>query len=65
MTIGLSQTVYSVVEEEGVAVVCTSVLSGTTSGRMFSISYQTTDGDARGINHSIIFLVLNILFPTI
>ncbi|CAI8029843.1 Tyrosine-protein kinase transforming protein RYK, partial [Geodia barretti] len=47
VTIGLSQTVYSVVEEEGVAVVCTSVLSGTTSGRTFSISYQTTDGDAR------------------
>ncbi|CAI8044559.1 hypothetical protein GBAR_LOCUS24698 [Geodia barretti] len=47
VTIGLSQTVYSVVEEEGVAVVCTSVLSGTTSGRMFSISYQTTNGDAR------------------
>ncbi|CAI7997308.1 Putative molluscan insulin-related peptide(s) receptor [Geodia barretti] len=47
VTIGLSQTVYSVVEEEGVAVVCTSVLSGTTSGRTFSVSYQTVDGDAK------------------
>ena len=48
VTIGLSQTVYSVVEDKGVAVVCTSVLCGTTAGRTFSISYQTTDGDAQG-----------------
>ena len=36
------------VEEEGEAVVCTSVLSGTTSGRTFPINYTTTDGDAIG-----------------
>ena len=48
MTIGLSQTVYSVGEEEGVATVCASVLSGTTAGRTFSVSYQTVDGDAKG-----------------
>ena len=48
VTIGLSQTVYSVVEGEGGAVVCTSVLSGDIAGRTFSINYQTEDGDAQG-----------------
>ena len=55
MTIGLSQTVYSVVEGEGGAVVCTSVLSGDIAGRTFTISYETEDGGAQGkLEHMII-----------
>ena len=48
VTIGLSQPMYSVQEEDSFALVCTAVISGSTAGRSIDINYQTTDGDAQG-----------------
>ena len=67
VTIGLSQTVYSVVEGEN-GTICISVLSGDIAGRTITISYQTEHGDAQGYpyhTHYIsyvlcIHLILNI-----
>ena len=64
VTVGLSQTVFSVVEDEGEAVVCTSVISGTTVGRTFSISYQTTDGEAQGKLNEYCILTASIFLFT-
>ncbi|CAI8052979.1 Extracellular matrix protein 3, partial [Geodia barretti] len=47
VTMGLSQTIYSVQEEDSFALVCTAVISGSTAGRSIDINYQTTDGDAQ------------------
>ena len=48
VAIGLQQTVYSVTESDSFAFVCTTVLSGSISGRTIDIDYQITDGGAEG-----------------
>ena len=57
---------YSVVEGENRADVCTSVASGDIAGRTFSINYQTEDGDAQGkLEHTHNTCVLNLFYVCI
>ena len=48
VTVGLQQTMYSVMESDGVQLVCTKVLSGSVAGRTITINYETADGVAVG-----------------
>jgi len=48
VTIGLQQTVYSVLETDGHQVVCVEIQSGDIAGRTIEFNYSTTNGTAQG-----------------
>ena len=48
VTIGLQQTMYTVMEDTATVFLCASVLVGNIAGRTISIDYQTLDNRAEG-----------------
>ena len=50
--IGLQQTSYTVMEDIGTILACTTVKSGSAAGRTITIDYQTVNGDVQGEYYS-------------
>lgn len=49
MTVGLEQTVYTVIEDDTIVLVCTGVQYGSIAGRTLTVDYTTADDTAEGM----------------